>query len=87
MEKILIDLFHGDLSILDKCDYPCSAYSEAYEKMERLEDELLNALPAPLKAKFTEFRDAFQKVSDLACEQDFVTGFRVGAQLTMAALI
>lgn len=86
MEKIIIDLFHGDLSILDRCDYPCPAYSAAYENMEKLEGELMAALPAALKSKFIEFRDEFQRVSDLACEQEFVCGYRIGVRLTMAAL-
>lgn len=86
MEKIIIDMFHGDFSFLSESYSICPAYSIAFEKMEQLEDELMNALPAPLKSKFVEFRDAFQKVADLSCEQDFVAGYRIGAQLTMAAL-
>ena len=86
MEKIIIDFFHGDYSAFDKSDYPCPAYSAACESMEKLEAELMDALPQPLREKFIEFRDTFQKVSDLACEQDFVSGYRIGAQLTMAAL-
>lgn len=86
MEKIIIDMFHGDYSIFDKTYYPCPAYSVAYERMEELEGELLGTLPEPLKAKFIEFRDEFQKVADLGSEQDFVSGYRIGAQLVMAAL-
>lgn len=86
MENIIVDMFHGDYSAFEKSYYPCPNYSIAFERMEKLEKELLSTLPEPLKAKFIEFRDTFQKLSDLSSEQDFVAGYRIGAQLAMAAL-
>jgi len=86
MEKIIIEMFHGDLSALDKSYYPCPAYSVASERMEALQQQLMQSLPEPLKPVFQEFCDVVQKVSDLGSEQDFVAGYRIGAQLVMAAL-
>lgn len=58
----------------------------ALDRMNKLEDELRKVLPDSMQGTLDEFLRTPNTLSDLACEEDFETGYQLGVQMLMAGL-
>ena len=86
MDKILSLLYHGEYSALDT-DYEENApHNLALGKAETLEVQFRDQLPDELKPLFDELKKATTEALDACGLKDFTAGYRMGVQLTMAAL-
>lgn len=86
MNDILSEIYRNDFYPMERPYRPNPEMSKAYAVLEKLEAEMLSALSPELKEKFMAFDDAYAKLRFIAGEEDFITGYRLGVRLMLAAL-
>lgn len=86
MNNILSEIYNNDFSPMERPYRPNSEMSKVFANLERLEAEMLAALTPQLQEKFRAFDDAHTKLCSITGEEDFITGYCLGARLMLAAL-
>ncbi len=86
MREIIEKLYYGNIKPTEKPIKEESGYQESARLAVRHEEYLLKSLIGEQKATFEKFTDAMSEVDCYEREEAFVSGFRIGAQLMLAAL-
>ncbi len=87
MRKILEDLYYGRLNIHEKSFQRGGEYNKAADKFLALEKELREIVPADKLSVLDAFSAALSDLNELAKVDDFISGFRIGAQLMAAVFL
>ncbi len=87
MPKVLEDLFFGRLAPHERNLRRSDAYGQAVHRCIALENELKEIIPADKCSILDDIADAFGKLNDLTRQEDFVCGFRLGAQIMAAVFL
>ena len=87
MRRILEELYHGNLSVNEQAVRRGSEYARAQAEVARLEDALGKNLPSEAHALLQEYALACGKLSSISNAENFILGFRMGAQFMMAVLL
>ena len=82
----LLNFWKGGIAPGEVRYHPHSEYAKAYKAMERCEDHLKNRLSQEDYAVFAEFKEAVQDAGILSDCDNFIDGFRMGAQMMMDVL-
>jgi len=85
VHKIILDLYHGNYNAFDRPYRFGSRQSGAFTCKEMLEKKLEESIDPSLLPLFKEYEEACMHLMDACCEDDFIMGYRLGAQMLMAA--
>ena len=86
MTKILSDIYHGNYTVFNHRNRNGTPFAETLDRINEMEVEIRNALPDAMKEIFDQYVSARADLSDMACEEDFITGCRLGARLMLVAI-
>ena len=87
MRRILKELYHGNLSV-DECTIRAgSKYARALAEVAKIEEALYEKIPEIDHALLRDYALASAQLANVSMVEDFITGFRMGAQIMMAVLL
>lgn len=86
MRKVLEELYLGNILPNEKAFVKDSAFGKALAVIETNETYLNTALDGTEKEAFSAFVDAQTELNALTGQEGFIDGFRLGMQITLAAL-
>ena len=82
MNNIIEQMYNGDLFPSGKLEYSGEDYCKAMDELVSIEDTLLKTYPQ-IYDSFRKYQDAQIQIMSLSNGQEFVRGFRVGAQIAL----
>lgn len=80
MSNILEDLYYGNLSPCQRTVRPGSRIKKLMQKQSDLEAKLNGSFTEEQRAKFEQYLSVCADLLDANCLDNFITGFRLGAQ-------
>ena len=87
MRKILEELYHGNLSVDERTIQAGSKYARALAEVAKIEEALYEKFPEKDHALLRDYALASAQLANVSMVEDFITGFRMGAQIMMAVLL
>ena len=87
MRKILEELYHGNLSVDERTIRAGSKYARALAEVAKIEEAIYERLPEKDHALLRDYVLASAQLANVSMVEDFITGFRMGAQIMMAVLL
>lgn len=87
MRKILEELYHGNLSVDERAIRAGSKYARALAEVAKIEEAIYERLPEKDHALLRDYALASAQLANVSMVKDFITGFRMGAQIMMAVLL
>ena len=87
MRKILEELYHGNLSVDERTIRAGSKYARALAEVAKIEEALYEKLPEKDHILLRDYALASAQLANVSMVEDFITGFRMGAQIMMAVLL
>ena len=87
MRKILEELYHGNLSVDERTIRAGSKYARALAEVAKIEEALYEKIPEKDHALLRDYVLASAQLANVSMVEDFITGFRMGAQIMMAVLL
>ena len=78
MKNILKEIYHGSYDVLKRKDRKGTAFAAMINRMNELEIEIRKALPDAAKDSFDSYLQAQADLTEMACEEDFVSGYQLG---------
>ena len=87
MRKILEELYHGNLSVDERTIRAGSKYARALAEVAKIEETIYERLPEKDHALLRDYALANAQLANVSMVEDFITGFRMGAQIMMAVLL
>ena len=87
MRKILEELYHGNLSVDERIIRAGSKYARALAEVAKIEEAIYERLPEKDHALLRDYALASAQLANVSMVEDFITGFRMGAQIMMAVLL
>lgn len=82
-EKILSELYHGNLNPVAKSVVQGSKYQKYQHEVADLEEELLGIFDEQCKEKFQAYITAQDNLNHISGEERFTDGFRMGAKIIL----
>ncbi len=82
-EKILSELYRGNLNPVAKKVVPGSEYQKCQHEAANLEEEILAVLDEQGKEKFQAFLASQGSLNYISGEERFTDGFRMGAKMML----
>lgn len=86
MKNILSEIYHGNYDVLKRKDRKGTAFAATLNRMNELETVIRKALPDDVKDDFDAYIQAQADLADMACEEDFISGYQLGVQMLLAGL-
>ena len=87
MRKILEELYHGNLSVDERTIRAGRKYARALADVAKIEEAIYERLPEKDHALLRDYALASAQLANVSMVEDFITGFRMGAQIMMAVLL
>ena len=87
IRKILEKLYHGNLSVDERTIRAGSKYARALAEVAKIEEAIYERLPEKDHALLRDYALASAQLANVSMVEDFITGFRMGAQIMMAVLL
>lgn len=82
VKNIIEEMYNGDLFPIGKLNHTDTEYRNAVNDLVATESALLKTYPE-IKEMFEKYQDAQIQIISLSSRQEFVNGFRVGAQMAL----
>lgn len=82
MKNIIEEMYNGDLFSIGRLNHNDSEYCKAVDDLVAAESALLKTYPE-VKELFAKYQDAQIQLVSLSSRQEFVNGFRAGAQMAL----
>lgn len=86
MRKIIEDIYCGRFSAINRSIRHGSEYDRAISEVTRCEEELRGKLNHDEMKLMAAYSQACADLSGISCIENFILGFRMGAQLMLAVL-
>lgn len=80
--NIIEEMYNGDLFPIGTYDHCSQKYKNAMDKLVEAETELLKNYPQ-VKELFQKYQDAQIELISINNRQEFLNGFRIGAQIVL----
>ena len=87
MPNILEDLYYGNISPCQRAVRPGSKVKKLMQKQSDLETKLSESLTEEQRATFEQYLSVSADLLDANCLDNFITGFRLGAQFTFDTFV
>ena len=85
MDRIIRDLYCGRYEIFEREYHARPEYAKALDEILRIGQEIEGVAPEELKPLFLQYSDACSILSNIAGEEEYLRGYRLGAQMMLAA--
>jgi len=85
-EKILSELYQGNLNPVAKSVVQGSDYQKAMQKISALEEKLMEQLNDEQRKLLQEYISEQMKLNTISGEERFTDGFRMGAKMILEIL-
>ena len=85
MDEIVRALFRGDVNALLPPYEENSRQTRAFSRVEDLTRQLKAEFPQQYHSALDAYEQAVMELMDAACEDDFVSGYRLGVRMMYAA--
>ena len=85
MSGILRDIYRGKYTVIQKQARKGTPFAKLLDQSNELEERIRKGLPKSLKEDFDQYVKTSADLSYLACEEDFIAGYRLGVRLMLAA--
>lgn len=82
MKNIIEEMYNGDLFPIGRLNHNDAEYHKAMDNLVTAESDLLKTYPE-IKELFNKYQDAQIQLNSLSSRQEFVNGFRAGAQMVL----
>ena len=82
-EKILSELYHGNINPVAKSVVQGSAYQKAMHQLSDIEERLMAQLDAEQKKLLQDFVSAQGNLNLISGEERFTDGFRMGSRMML----
>lgn len=82
-EKMLRELYHGNLNPVAKSVVQGSGYQKAMQKISDLEEKLMEQLDDEQRKLLQEYISEQMKLNTISGEERFTDGFRMGAKMIL----
>ncbi|HCA30931.1 MAG TPA: hypothetical protein DEP23_15935 [Ruminococcaceae bacterium] len=82
-EKILSELYHGNINPVAKSVVQGSAYQKAMYQISSLEEKMMAQLDAEQRKLLQDFVSAQGELNYISGEERFIDGFRMGARMML----
>ena len=82
-EKILSELYHGNLNPVAKLVVQNSEYQKAMQKISDLEEKLMKQLDDEQQKLLQDYISEQMKLITISGEERFTDGFRMGAKMIL----
>ncbi|MFR2804986.1 MAG: DUF6809 family protein [Faecalispora jeddahensis] len=82
-EKILSELYHGNINPVAKSVVQGSSYQKAMHKISTLEEKLMSQLDKEQQKLLQDFISVQGELNYISGEERFTDGFRMGAKLIL----
>ena len=82
MKNIIEEMYNGDLFPIGRLNHNDNEYRKAMDNLVTAESALIKTYPE-IKELFSKYQDAQIQLSSLISRQEFVNGFRAGAQMAL----
>ena len=86
MKNILSEIYHGNYTVLNHRNRKGTPFAKTLDRMNELESEIRKALPDGLKDTFEQYVQTQADLADMACEEDFISGYQLGIRLMLAGM-
>ena len=83
--NIIEELYDSDLFHLTELETVSEEYKSVLDKLIKTEEEIMQSFP-PCKSLFEEYQTANIALHNLSTHNEFVAGFRTGAQIVLEML-
>ena len=87
MPNILEDLYYGNLSPCQRTVRPGSRVQKLAQKQSDLESKLNESFTEEQRMNFERYLSVTADLLDADCLDNFITGFRLGAQFTFDTFV
>ena len=79
MKSIISKLYYGEINPCEKPAQDTERYNENLDKISGIEQKLLDSFPG-CKELLDDYTGVLHILSQLECEANFISGFKLGAQ-------
>lgn len=86
MKSILLELFQGEITPLERYAATLKEYKEQWDNTLKSENSFVKKLDDPLRAEFEKLMDDHFDLIPLEMSDVFVEGFRIGARIMLESL-
>ena len=83
--NIIEEMYNGDLFPIGTYDHCSQEYKNTMDKLVAAEAELIKSYPQ-VKELFQKYQDAQIELISINNRQEFINGFRIGAQIVLEML-
>ena len=85
MDRIIRDLYCGRYEIFEREYHARPEYAKALDEILRIGQEIESVAPEGLMPLIRQYSVACSNLSNIACEEEYLRGYRLGAQMMLAA--
>ena len=85
MSQIIRKLFRGDLQLLQRPFFSGSRESIAFDVAEQRMDAIKQQVPSEFHPTLEQYQNSMMELMDAACEEEFLSGYRLGVRMMIAA--
>lgn len=85
MDQIIRDIFGGRFDAFEREYQAKPEYKNALDEILRIGQEIESVAPEGLMPLIRQYSDACSNLSNIACEEEYLRGYRLGAQMMLAA--
>lgn len=86
MRNILSDIYRGKFTVIQKHNRKWTPFAKLLDQSNELEARIRKDLPESLRDAFDQYVKTSADLAYLACEEDFIAGYKLGIRLILAAL-
>ena len=86
MSKIISDIYRGNYTPFNHRNRKGTPFAKTLDQINELEETIKEALPESLKESFDQYVHAQADLMDMACEEDFTSGYKLAVRMMFAAL-
>lgn len=86
MRNILSDIYRGKYTVIQKHNRKGTPFANLLDQSNELEMRIRKDLPESLRDVFDQYVKFNADLAYLACEEDFIAGYKLGVRLILAAL-
>jgi hypothetical protein len=87
MRNILVDLYRGNLSLSERSYKRGTDYARTMNRIVEIEGKIRAVIPEEHEDLLRQFASAQADLAAASCLEDFISGYRIGAQFMLAAFL
>ena len=85
MSEIIRELFRGNMDVFERPFDADSYENETFNEMEKLTEDMKQKIPSEFHLLLEQYQNSMMNLMDVACEEEFLSGYRLGVRLMIAA--